>query len=418
MEQMVIKGGRRLSGSVCVSGAKNAALPIMAASILSEGATVIGNVPSLKDVSTMRDILELLGVETEFSGETLRMTPRDESKMTAPYELVSTMRASVCVLGPLLAKRKKASVSLPGGCVIGPRPIDLHLKGLRALGADIRIEHGYIEAAAEHLKGAEISLGGLAGSSVLATCNVMSAAVLADGETVIESAAMEPEVVDLAGLLKAMGADIEGAGGREIVIRGVGRLEGTRYGIIGDRIEAGTMMCAAAATGGNVEVTGAAWEHLSAVIDALRHMGAEVERMPEGCRVSASGRLNCTDVVTAPYPGFPTDMQAQVMAVLATAAGASTISETIFPERFIHVGELNRMGADISMEGHAAIVNGVDYLTGAQVMASDLRASAALIVAGLAARGTTAVGRIYHLDRGYERMEEKLSVLGADIRRM
>ncbi len=417
MERMVISGGRKLSGKVRISGAKNAALPIMAASILSEDPSSIRNVPLLKDVSTMGNILRNLGVETTLSGGKLEMTPRNESEVTAPYELVNTMRASVCVLGPLLAKRKRAKVSLPGGCVIGPRPIDIHLRGLRALGADIEIQHGYIEAQAPELRGAEVFLGGPAGSSVLATCNVMSAAVLARGETVIESAAMEPEVVDLAGFLNAMGADIEGAGGHKIVIRGVDRLKGVDYGIIGDRIEAGTMMCAAAATHGNVEILGAAWEHLTSLIDVLRRMGVTVERSDGGCRVSCSGRPKSTEVVTATYPGFPTDMQAQVMAVLAVADGTGTITETIFPERFIHVGELNRMGADISIEGPTAIINGVEYLTGAQVMASDLRASAAMIIAGLAARGTTTIGRMYHLDRGYERIEEKLRALTAEIKR-
>lgn len=418
MKKVIIKGGRRLSGSVRVSGAKNAALPIMAASILSNEPSVIENVPSLRDVATMRKILGTLGVETEFSDGVLKITTVDESKITAPYELVNTMRASVCVLGPLLGKRKKARVSLPGGCVIGPRPIDLHLKGLRALGVCIEVKHGYIEAEADTLKGTQVFLGGPAGSSVLATCNVMMAAVLARGETVIENAAMEPEVADLAGFLKAMGADIEGVGGHKLIIKGVDRLKGAEYRIIGDRIEAGTMMCAAVATQGDVEVTGTSWEHLSAMVGVLHRIGARVERTLDGCRVSASGRVNAAEVVTAPYPGFPTDMQAQVMAVLASADGTSTITETVFPERFIHVGELNRMGANISVEDPTAIVNGVERLTGAPVMASDLRASAALIIAGLAARNTTTIERIYHLDRGYERIEEKLSALGADIKRV
>jgi UDP-N-acetylglucosamine 1-carboxyvinyltransferase len=418
MEAMVIKGGHRLTGTVKVSGAKNAALPIMAAAILGDGPSTIENVPSLKDVITMGRILETLGAGAEQDDGTMRIDPKIAGDASAPYDLVKTMRASVCVLGPLLAKTGRAKVSLPGGCVIGPRPIDIHLKGLRALGADVEVSHGYVEAEAEKLKGTEVFLGGPAGSSVLATANVMMAAVLAEGQTIVENAAMEPEVVDLAGFLNAMGAKIEGVGGHRLVITGVDGLEGTTYRIIGDRIEAGTMMCAAAATGGELEIDGATWEHLLALVDVLRSAGVEVEATGNGCRVAASGRPSATDAVTLPYPGFPTDMQAQVMALLATADGTSTVTETVFPERFIHVGELNRMGADISRDGPTAIINGVDKLTGAPVMASDLRASAALIIAGLVAEETTTLGRIYHLDRGYERIEEKLSSVGASIRRV
>ncbi|MFC1672148.1 UDP-N-acetylglucosamine 1-carboxyvinyltransferase [Planctomycetota bacterium] len=418
MEAMIIKGGRRLSGTLQTSGAKNATLPIMAAAILADGPSTIENVPSLKDVSTMREILETIGVKTELENGTLKVDPQVDGDATAPYELVKTMRASVCVLGPLLAKTKKAKVSLPGGCVIGPRPIDIHLKGLRALGADIEVSHGYVEAKADRLCGSEIFLGGPAGSSVLATANVMMAAVLAEGETVIENAAMEPEVADLAGFLVAMGAEIHGVGGHRLTIRGVTQLKGTTYRVIGDRIEAGTLMCAAAATGGDVELTGVAWEHLAALVDILRVAGVKVDQTDNGCHVSVSERLTATDAVTLPYPGFPTDMQAQVMALLSTADGTSTITETVFPERFIHAGELNRMGADIGRDGPTAIINGVEKLTGAPVMASDLRASAALIIAGLIAEETTTLGRIYHLDRGYEHIEEKLSSIGADIRRV
>ena len=418
MEAMIIKGGQRLSGKVQVSGAKNAALPIMAAAILGDGPSTIENVPKLNDVTTMCRILETLGAGVTHENGTVMIDPKIEGEATAPYDLVKTMRASVCVLGPLIAKTGKAKVSLPGGCVIGPRPIDIHLKGLRALGAEIEISHGYVEAKTDGLKGREIFLGGPAGSSVLATGNVMMAAALADGVTTIENAAMEPEVVDLAGFLKAMGAKIEGVGGHRLIITGVDRLKGTDYRIIGDRIEAGTMMCAAAATGGDLEIEGVTWEHLPALVDVLRSAGVEVGSTPTGCRASASGRLSAADAVTLPYPGFPTDMQAQVMALLATAEGTSTVTETVFTERFMHVGELNRMGADISRDGPTAIINGVEKLMGAPVMASDLRASAALIIAGLVAEDTTTLGRIYHLDRGYERIEEKLSSVGANIRRM
>ncbi len=418
MEAMIIKGGQRLSGKVRVSGAKNAALPIMAAAILGDGPSTIENVPKLNDVTTMCRILETLGAGVTHENGTVTIDPKMEGEATAPYDLVKTMRASVCVLGPLIAKTGNAKVSLPGGCVIGPRPIDIHLKGLRALGAEIEISHGYVEAKAGRLKGTEIFLGGPAGSSVLATGNVMMAAVLAEGVTTIENAAMEPEVVDLAGFLNAMGARIEGVGGHRLVITGVDRLEGTNYRIIGDRIEAGTMMCAAAATGGELEIEGATWEHLPALVDVLRSAGVEVEATRNGCRASVSGRLKAADAVTLPYPGFPTDMQAQVMALLATAEGTSTVTETVFTERFMHVGELNRMGADISRDGPTAIINGVEKLMGAPVMASDLRASAALIIAGLVAEDTTTLGRIYHLDRGYERIEEKLSSVGANIRRV
>ncbi len=417
MERMVIEGGHRLEGRVRVSGAKNAVLPLMAATLLCEDACVIENVPDLRDVRTMMKILEQLGKRCVLSDGVLQVEHVDECSYTAPYDLVRTMRASVCVLGPLLAKRGIAEVSLPGGCVIGPRPIDLHLKGLGMLGASLEIRGGYIEGRAKRLKGTDVFLGGSAGPSVLATANVMMAAVLAEGTTVIEFAAMEPEIVDLAHFLNEMGANVRGAGGHRIVVDGVRRLHGVSYGVIGDRIEAGTFMCAVGAAGGEVVLEGVEWEHLLAVVDALRRAGLDVERCGNGVSVAMDERPRAVDAVTHPYPGFPTDMQAQLMALLSIADGTSIITETVFPERFIHVGELNRMGGCIVRDGPTAVVTGVERLSGAPVMASDLRASAALVVAGLAAEGTTSIGRVYHLDRGYEALDAKLGSLGAVVRR-
>ncbi|MBI3088547.1 MAG: UDP-N-acetylglucosamine 1-carboxyvinyltransferase [Candidatus Omnitrophica bacterium] len=419
MDTLVVERSDPLTGSIGVSGAKNAALPIMAACLLTEEESVIEGAPRVTDVLTMAEILRTLGAEVSWprppSGLVIR--PDDYSGWTAPYELVRLMRASVCVLGPLLAKHGRARVSLPGGCVIGPRPIDLHLKGLQALGAAIAIEHGDILAQAERLTGATIHLAGPSGSSVLATDNVMMAATLADGITVIESAACEPEVVDLANCLIAMGARISGHGTPRIQIEGVARLRGARWRVIPDRIETGTLMIAAAMTGGDVRIDGAVPEHLGALIDALRQARATVELLPGALRVAANGCLKGVEITTLPFPGFPTDLQAQMMALMAVSEGVSLVAEKIYPERFQHVPELRRMGASITRDGAHAIVKGVARLSGAPVKASDLRASAALLLAGLVADNHTVLEGLEHLDRGYERLEEKLSMLGARIHR-
>jgi len=416
MDQLVVEGGRKLSGEIEISGAKNAALPILAASLLSEEESVIENVPELRDITTMVRLLHALGARAHQEGRTLAVKPGCHLKPIAPYKLVSTMRASVCVLGPLLARRGHAEVSLPGGCVIGPRPIDLHLKGLRALGAQIEIQHGYVVARAKRrLRGNEIFLGGAFGSSVLATGNVMMAATLASGKTSIENAACEPEVVDLARFLKKMGARISGEGSPRIEIEGVKKLKGARYRIIPDRIESGTYMVAAAMTGGDVLIKKTIPEHQNALIDRLTQSGVQIHRSEDSLRVRRNGRLRVVDVTTLPYPGFPTDLQAQMMALMAVTPGISLITEKIYPDRFIHVAELNRMGSRIFLEGASAVVHGVKRLSGAPVTASDLRASAGLVLAGLVAEGTTEVSRVYHLDRGYEKIEDKLSRLGARI---
>jgi len=418
LDRFVIQGGTRLAGEVQIAGAKNASLPALAACLLAEGESSIGNVPFLKDVETLCRILGCLGMKTRRDSDgRISCRVEDEEPVTAPYELVKTMRASICVLGPLVAKRGRAKVSLPGGCVIGPRPIDLHLKGLAALGAKLRVEHGYVIAEAERLVGTRIYLGGPNGPSVLGTQTVMMAATLADGETVIEHAACEPEVADLASLLVKMGASIEGAGTHRVRIRGVRKLSGVRHDVIPDRIEAGTFLIAGAITGGEVFCRGARLDHLDALIDRLAECGVQVREEPEGLRVLATKRPSRADVTTLPYPGFPTDLQAQITALLCLAEGDSVVTERVFPDRFIHVAELNRMGARIAREGASVTIHGVDHLEGAEVMASDLRASAALVLAGLAARGETTIHRIYHLDRGYEKLEWKLQRLGADIRR-
>lgn len=418
MGGIVIEGGRPLRGTVRISGAKNSALPILAAALLTKEASVIKNVPSrLRDVHTMVRILRSLGTKVRVGDDRIEVKPGNLTKCTAPYSLVSTMRASICVLGPLLAHLGRAQVSLPGGCVIGPRPIELHLKGIRALGAETKIEHGYIVTRSKRLQGNEIYLGGHYGSSVLATANVMMAATLARGKTTIESAACEPELVDLADFLNKMGARIKGAGSPRIEIEGVKSLKGATHAIIPDRIETGTYMVAAAITRGDVNIDGAVSEHLTAVIDKLQQAGVQVERFPNGIRVRSSGHLKPVDVTTLPYPGFPTDMQAQMMALMSITEGISVVTEKVFPDRFLHVSELNRMGSRIFLEGPSAIVHGVERLSAAPVMASDLRASAALILAGLVADGRTHVSRVYHLDRGYERIEEKFRLLGAKITR-
>jgi len=419
MDKFVIEGGRRLHGRVRVNGSKNDALPLLAATLLVEGKTRLHGVPHLSDIAMMARILRELGAHVEHrpDGEvTVKVT--DASRVEASYENVSTMRASVCVLGPLLARRGKAKVSLPGGCVIGVRPIDLHLKGFAALGAEIRAEHGYVIAEAKKgLRGGEIYLGGPFGSTVTGTANVLMAATLAKGTTVIENAACEPEVEDLARFLVACGAKIEGAGTHRLVITGVERLQGAEHTVIPDRIEAGTFMCAAAMTHGDLVIENVRFDHLGALVDRLRATGVPVERAEGGVRVTGPERFHPVDVTTLPYPGFPTDLQAQFMALLARADGLSVINEKIYPDRFMHVAELNRLGAQVRKEGAAAIIHGVKELHGAPVMASDLRASAALVLAGLAAKGTTEVRRVYHIDRGYEHIEERLNRCGASIKR-
>ncbi len=418
MEKFVIEGGAPLRGTVRISGAKNAALPIMAATMLADEPVTLKGVPRLRDVATLAGILAELGVKVERMGDLLRIETVNPDLIDAPYHMVRKMRASICVLGPLLAKRRRARVALPGGCVIGVRPVDLHIKGLRALGADIEIRHGDIIAKADRLKGAEVYLGGAFGSTVLGTANLMCAGALAEGKTVIEGAACEPEVTDLGDFLNSAGACISGHGTPRIEIEGVSRLSGGEYEVIPDRVETGTFMIAAAATRGSIKIENARLDHLRAAVDKLQEIGVEVTPGGGAVHVSAASLPLPTDVVTLPYPGLPTDLQAQFMALLATADGISVITEKIFPDRFMHVAELNRMGASIRKEGASAVVRGVGELSGAPVMASDLRASAALVLAGLAARGITEINRIYHIDRGYEHIEEKLIRLGASIQRV
>ena len=419
MDYFEINGGNRLRGSVTIGGAKNAALPVMAACLLCEGETVLRNVPDLQDVRQMLVLLGVLGVKSERdSSGALHLRVEDEMNAHAPYELVSKMRASICVLGPLLAKRQRAQVSKPGGCLIGDRPVNLHIQGMQTLGADFDLVGGDIMLKAKRLRGAEMFLGGAFGSTVTGTANVMMAATLAEGRTVIESAACEPEVVDLANFLIACGAQISGQGTPRITIDGVHSLHGTEYTVIPDRIEAGTFMIAAAITNGELELLNCRLEHLLAVVDRLRRIGVNIERSEKGVTVSSARRLETADVTTQPFPGFPTDLQAQAMALLCLADGNSVITEKIYPDRFLHVAELNRMGANLRKEGPTVIVQGVKKLVGAQVMASDLRASAALVLAGLIAKGTTRVNRVYHIDRGYEHIEEKLAAVGADVRRL
>jgi UDP-N-acetylglucosamine 1-carboxyvinyltransferase len=413
--RLEIEGGRPLKGSVAVSAAKNAALPALAAGLLTAEPLSFPNVPALNDVRTMVKLLEILGARVERTGSDVRVHVQQVASDVAPYELVSTMRASVLVLGPLIARHGSARVALPGGCAIGPRPIDQHLKGLARLGAEIAIENGYVVARASRLKGARITTDLV---TVTGTENLMMAAVLASGTTVIENAAREPEIGDLAALLTAMGARIHGAGTDRIEIEGVTELGGATHRVLPDRIEAGTLIVAGAITGGDVTVTDLVPEHLSAVLAKLEECGVSVEVGPNRVRVRGPERPQPADVITSPFPGFPTDMQAQVMTLLGLADGQSRVTETIFENRFMHVAELDRMGARIETDGSTAIIRGVPYYQGAQVMASDLRASAALVLAGLAARGRTVISRVYHLDRGYERMEAKLVGLGAHIERL
>jgi UDP-N-acetylglucosamine 1-carboxyvinyltransferase len=415
MDKIVIRGGRRLKGEVTVDGAKNAALPILLAALLTPERCTFRNVPRVVDVRTTLRLLADLGAKVEEDDGVIAVQAERLARLEAQYDLVKTMRASFLCLGPLLARFGKARVSTPGGCAIGSRPVDLHLEGLQKMGARIRIVHGYVEAEADTLHGAPIYLDV---PSVGATEHLMMIATLAQGTTTIEHAAREPEVVELARVLTAMGAKIQGAGEDVITIEGVAALTGVDFTIMPDRIEAGTFLMAAAATGGDVYVRGARADHLHAVILKLREAGVEMQEEADGVRAMSNGRLRSVDVKTMPYPGFATDLQAQMMVAMAMADGRSVISETIFENRFMHVLELNRMGADIKVEGNSAIVRGVATLSGAPVMATDLRASVCLILAGLAANGVTEVSRVYHLDRGYVRIEEKLSALGADIRRV
>lgn len=419
MDYFEITGGSRLRGTIPVNGSKNAALPIMAAAILTEGETVLKGVPRLEDVKHLSIILEKLGVSVWRDEQNdLHLKVEDEGNCHAEYDLVRKMRASVCVMGPLLAKRRHAQVSLPGGCNIGDRPIDMHIAGMQALGAESELISGDVHLRSKRLKGGVIFLGGPFGSSVLGTANVMMAAALAEGTTVIECAACEPEVTDLANYLNACGAHISGQGTPRITIEGVKELRGCTHTVIPDRIEAGTFMMAAAITNGDLKITNCRLDHLLALVDRLRAIGVNVERDGDAVQVSSSRRLEPVSVTTQPYPGFPTDLQAQIMALLSLADGNSIITEKIFPDRFVHVAELGRMGARLRKEGPTVIVEGVKNLVGAPVMASDLRASAALVLAGLMAKGKTRLSRVYHIDRGYERIENRLIAVGAEIRRL
>ena len=416
MDKLLIQGGSVLSGEVAMSGAKNAALPILCASLLSADPLELVNVPQLNDISTMLRLLGDMGVGVANDGaDGLTLDGRGLNNPVASYEMVKTMRASILVLGPLVARCGEARVSLPGGCAIGARPVDQHIKGLQAMGAEVTVEQGYVHAKASRLKGARICTDMV---TVTGTENLMMAACLAEGETIIENAAREPEVVDLANCLISMGARISGAGTDIIRIQGVEKLHGARHSIMPDRIETGTYLCAAAVTGGNVRLTRTSAAYLDSVVDKLMDAGCDVVVERDAIRLSAPPRLKAVSLRTAPYPAFPTDMQAQFMAINCVADGVATIRETIFENRFMHVSELMRLGANIQIEGNNAIVRGTDKLEGATVMATDLRASASLIIAGLVARGETLIDRIYHLDRGYERIEEKLASLGASVRRV
>jgi UDP-N-acetylglucosamine 1-carboxyvinyltransferase len=415
MQSIVIEGGKRLSGEVKISGAKNSALPILCATLLAPGDNVISNVPVLRDVTTMGKLLENLGAKVEHVDGVFHLNTRDLTNDEAPYDLVKTMRASVLVLGPLVARQGKAKVSLPGGCAIGARPINLHLAGLREMGAEVEIEHGYVVATARRLKGARIYLDT---PTVTGTENLMMAATLADGKTVLENAACEPEVTDLASCLTSMGAKIRGAGTDRIEVEGVEGLSPARYSVMPDRIETGTYLAAGAITGGELKVTGCAPAHSVALLTKLRECGLEIETGGDWIRLRTNGRPRAVDIKTLPYPGFPTDMQAQFMALMCVAEGLSVITETVFENRFMHIAEIRRMGADIKVRGNAAVVQGVKNLFGAPVMATDLRASASLVVAALAAKGSSEISRVYHLDRGYENMEQKLQGIGARIKRV
>lgn len=414
MDKFVINGGNELNGTIRVSGAKNAVLPVMAAALLAEGKSVIRNVPDLRDTRTMAKLLSIIGAEVVFENGVMEIDASGANNPEAPYELVKTMRASFYALGPLTARFGRARISLPGGCAWGPRPVDLHLKGMEALGAKVTLDDGYINTKADRLKGATIKL---AVSSVGATGNLLMAAATADGETVIENAAMEPEIVCLTDFLNLMGADISGRGTDMLRIKGVDRLQAVDMDVIPDRIEAGTYLVAAAAVGGDVTVDGAEPEHLKAIIDKLKESGANVDIDGKKISVSSEGRLKATDVDTEVYPGYPTDMQAQWIALMSTASGNSVVTDTIYKDRFTHVAELVRLGVDVTLKGNSALVRGVKTLKGAPVMSTDIRASASLIIAGLMAEGRTDLHRIYHIDRGYDNIEKKLRGIGADISR-
>jgi UDP-N-acetylglucosamine 1-carboxyvinyltransferase len=417
MDKILIHGGHPLSGSIKISGSKNSALPILAATLLTREPCILRRVPDLSDTHYMLQILMHLGAQVERASGTVTVNA-ETIESIAPYEVVRKMRASVCVLGPLLGRCKEATVSLPGGCVIGDRPIDLHLKGFEALGAAVRVEGGNVKVFAPKLIGAIVSLTGKFGPTVLGTDNVMMAAVLAEGITVIEGAATEPEVVDLANFLIKMGAKIEGAGTRRLIIDGVKELHGAEHDVIPDRIEAGTFLVAGAIAGKGVTIKRVVPEHVSSVTDALTACGYQIQCAENSITVSPNGTAQPIELATEPYPGFPTDMQAQMCALLSTTDGISVITENIFPQRYMHVAELKRMGAHMQLEGATAVIQGVERLLGAPVMASDLRASAALVLAGLKAEGQTEVSRVYHIDRGYEHLDEKLSELGAHIERV
>lgn len=412
MEKIIVEGGHRLEGTVTISGAKNAALPMLVSSLLAEGWNVYHNVPDLRDIRTIKRLLTDLGAQVETEGNEVKVNTASLNSHEAPYDLVKTMRASILVLGPLLARLGRARVSLPGGCAIGARPINLHLKGLQQMGADISLEHGYIDAQAPSLNGTDIYFDIV---TVTGTENLMMAAVLAHGVTILRNAAREPEVVALAEALNQMGALITGAGTPVMTITGVDMLKPTSLTVIPDRIEAGTFMVAAGVTGGDITIRGCEPGHLAAVTHKVRQAGIRVEEQTDSLRVVSNGTISSVDAKTVPYPGFPTDMQAQFMTLMCLAPGLSIISETIFENRFIHVSELHRMGADIKVSGNTAVIRGGNPLTGAPVMATDLRASASLILAGLVAKNTTEISRVYHIDRGYEAIEKKLSQLGAKI---
>jgi UDP-N-acetylglucosamine 1-carboxyvinyltransferase len=415
MDKLIITGGNRLSGEITIAGAKNAALPILCAGLLTSDTVQLSNVPHLQDVATMLKLLRQMGLRAEQDDDKVVLNGRAVDKLEAPYEMVKTMRASILVLGPLVARFGEARVSLPGGCAIGSRPVDQHIKGLQAMGAEITIEAGYIHAKAKKLKGTRIVTDMI---TVTGTENLLMAATLAEGETVLENAAREPEVADLANLLVAMGARIDGIGTDRMVVHGVDQLHGASHTVIADRIETGTFLCAVAAAGGDVTLKNTRGEILDVALDKLREAGAILTSGPNWIRVQMAARPKAVSFRTTEYPGFPTDMQAQFMALNCIADGSSRVTETIFENRFMHVQELNRLGAAIDIDGHTAVISGVEKLVGAPVMATDLRASASLVIAALAAQGETLVDRIYHLDRGYDRMEVKLSGVGANIRRV
>lgn len=416
MQKFIINGGTKLQGTVKISGSKNAVLPIaVAAAILGDGVSVLHNVPNLTDVKTLSAVLEGLGASITRKNSSLYIEPINRMEYEAPYDLVRQMRASIYVLGPLVAKLGRAKVSFPGGCAIGPRPVDLHIRGLEGLGAVVDVKKGYIYAQTDKLVGRDMDLTGQYGPSVGATANVMMAATLAEGTTIIRGAAREPHITDLATFLNAMGAEIKGIGTSKLTIRGVKQLFGTEHSVISDDIEAGTFMVAGAITKGDLFVEGITQKQIPAISEKLKEIGVQLDWNEVGVRVTTPDELKAVNVKTVPFPGFPTDMQAQIMGLLSLASGKSTITENVHTDRFIHAAELNRMGADIRLEGRKAIIDGVSYLSGAPVMASDLRAGAVLVVAGLAAAGETVVSRIYHIDRGYEGIENKLKNLGADI---